>query len=704
MEALHLHISPVYSAYHPSARLGKKGVYFADPAQLDKGEDGIRLLQHQVETLKAYNNPDVDVIINTAMTGDGKSVAAYLPAFQDGQQVIAMYPTNELVRDQLAALKHHQDNLHLHLPSYDTMYSEQITKLMREHDETVRLEEVRKLLNRNGMLLTNPDLIHLILSHQYGWDFMRKELAVIAGANFDYFLFDEFHVFGVPQVVSVINMLGYLTANYGHKQKERKKYLFLSATPSQLLQSLLEKSGLRYKVIEGHYSTSEQDGKYRCILQECDITLAEISQEVPTEVWIEGHLEELLQFFKQYPESKAAILVYSPATARRLVARLKEYFEPHGIEIGENTGLIPIAERPEELKKQILVGTSTVDVGIDFHINYLIFEAFNAGSFLQRFGRLGRHDEFSAYRAYGLVPRFVQERLSMAFAGIHEIERAQFNTAVREAFPPEQEFSQYTRRWGVLQAAHVITELKNQSKKDANQAFTMALTEQYERTYGQPEKPVISKALRNYWRLSKESPEILADLLQFRGQSPLECGVWDTTATSEDRPGGHLLTYDLFFLLSNTEFEVIEEEEFMREVRGRKIEERDFLKKLLYFKVYKYVPERLHLVLGLNLNLNERPDLIQHVMVTPGIFAREPEVTWRGEVNARLKRLKLTCILSDMPRQELKRRYHLGGVFPVYRLQDNIGSEYSVAFGQEALLLDSLLIWHKSGSDKAIML
>jgi CRISPR-associated endonuclease/helicase Cas3 len=685
MDALHLHISPVYSAYHPSGQLGK-------------GKDAIPLLQHQVETLDAFNNSEIDVIINAAMTGDGKSIAAYLPAFQHDQQVIAMYPTNELVRDQLSALKRYHNDLHLHLPPYDTMYSEQITKLMREHDTTVRLEEVRKLLNYNGMLLTNPDLIHLILSHQYGWDFMRKELAVIAGANFDYFLFDEFHVFGVLQVVSVINMLGYLHTNYGHKSNERKKYVFLSATPSQLLQDLLDKSGLRSKVIEGHYSTSEQDGKYRRILQECDITLAEISQEMPTEMWIEGHLEELLHFFKQYPESKAAILVYSPATARRLVARLKEYFEPHGIEIGENTGLIPIAERPEELKKHILVGTSTVDVGIDFHINYLIFEAFNAGSFLQRFGRLGRHDEFRTYRAYGLIPRFVLERLGMAFAGVQEIERGQFNTAVREAFPPEQDFPLYTKRWGVLQAAHVIAELENQRKKDANQAFTIALREQYERTYGKPGKPIMPRALGTYNGLK---PEVSADLLHFRGQSPLECSVWDTTI---NHPNGHLLTYDLFFLLSNTEFEVIEEEEFMQEVRKRKIEERDFLNKLLYLKVHQYVPERLHLILGINLNLNERSDLIQHVMVISGIFASEPQVTWKDQVNARLERLKLTCIISELKRPDLKQRYKLGGTFPVYRLQDNAESEYSIVFGQEALLLESLLVWHKPKSDKAIML
>jgi len=34
------------------------------------------------------------------MTGDGKSLAAYLPALVSGHPVLAMYPTNELARDQ----------------------------------------------------------------------------------------------------------------------------------------------------------------------------------------------------------------------------------------------------------------------------------------------------------------------------------------------------------------------------------------------------------------------------------------------------------------------------------------------------------------------------------------------------------------------------------------------------------------------------
>jgi hypothetical protein len=42
-------------------------------------------------------------IFNTAMTGDGKSLAGQLPSLVNGwrRKLFAMYPTNELIRDQL---------------------------------------------------------------------------------------------------------------------------------------------------------------------------------------------------------------------------------------------------------------------------------------------------------------------------------------------------------------------------------------------------------------------------------------------------------------------------------------------------------------------------------------------------------------------------------------------------------------------------
>ena len=677
---IHLSISPVYSAEHPDPyyRIGS-----------------IQLLKHQVATWEAFQDPNVDVIFNTAMTGDGKSLAAYLHAFQERKTVIGMYPTNELVQDQHNALPKYEERLQIRLPRYNTMYSDRITQLMREHDNTIRLEEVRKLLQRNGILLTNPDLIHLMLSHQYGWDHQRKELPITIGAYFDYFLFDEFHVFGVPQVISVMNMLGYLTVNYRDRPNDRKKFVFLSATPSQLMNDLLDRGGLRYKKIEGNYRSTEQPG-YRCILQKCELELHDIQPDLPTETWIEERLKEIQAFFEEHKGSKAAILVYSVATARRIYARLKEYFEPRGITVGENTGLTHRDERRAAFEKHILVGTSTVDIGVDFRINYLIFEAYNAGSFLQRFGRLGRHEGFPIYRAYGLVPRFVRERLTEKLGAMEEVERERFNEAIREAFPVEAEFKSYTQRWGVVQAAQVLAELQSQSKKDANDAFIQALSAQYEQFYAVAGQSVMPKGVKKYRAIQGRQPEIIEELTSFRGLSPLSCDVWDTD--------DHLQTYDLFFLLVNTEFEVLTGAEFMREVARRGLEERDFKDQLLYLKIHKYVPERQHLILGLPYDLGDYASSLHHAQVLDNFFVREPFFTGRDQVNRSLKAKSLACLLSDMGRKELKQRLNLGSMFPIQRLQDQTGAEYAVTFGQEALLLDSLLFWRKTRGDQAMYL
>ncbi len=683
MPSIALHIQPVYSALHPDKTIG-----------------GMQLLRHQVETLDAFNDAEVDVIFNTAMTGDGKSLAAYLPALHAGQSVVAMYPSNELVRDQYTALPLYGQRLHLRLPKSDTMYSNKITQLTRLHEAT-RIEEIRKLIENNPILLTNPDIIHLIMGYHYGWGHLKQELAVTTAMSFDYFLFDEFHVFGVPQVLAVTNMLGYLATSYANKPNERKKFVFLSATPTPLLTQLLERSGLRHRQITGSYAATAQPG-YHCILQGCDLHLHlhDVSQETPTEQWVETHLPEMLAFFQQHPTSKAAILVYSVATARRLVTRLREYFIPHGITVGENTGLTNAEEKAQSFKQHILVGTSTVDVGIDFHINYLIFEAFDSGTFLQRFGRLGRHAEFPAYTAHALLPRFVHERLQEQIGSIHTMEREGFNTLVREVFPTEQQFKQYAQRWGAMQAAMVLMELQHAGGKgqDEHSAFSQALQEHYERLYGTSGKePVMGKALKRCWAYSKKAPEILRELASFRGQSPLSCGVWDTD--------NHLKTYDLFFLLANTDFHVMDKAVFMQEVRQRGLEERDFEQQLVYLRIEKYIPERQQLVLGLAQDLgNTQQHKLHQLQICPGFFVDEPRHRDLGEINKALKKLRLPCIFSNMKRAELKGRLNLSMLFPINRLRDSTGYEYSLAFGQEALLLESILHFRTTKGDKAMML
>lgn len=678
MNTLHLCILPVYSALHATETIGS-----------------VQLLQHQVETLKAFRDDTVDVIFNTSMTGDGKSLAAYLPTFLDKKHVVAMYPTNELIRDQHSALAGYQQRLDIRLPKYDSMYGAKISELMRVHDVAERMEMVRNLIHWNPILLTNPDLVHLMMSLQYGWGHRRKELAYELSAAYDYLLFDEFHIFAVPQVIAVINMLGYLLTAYEDKQQERRKFVFLSATPSALFDTLLERGGIRYRRIHGSYTSSEQAG-YRRILQPCDLHLHEIGQEQRTEQWVEERIEEIRNFFRTHEGSKGAILVNSVATARRLVKLLKERLEgPYGITIGENTGLTNPEERRVSFEKMLLVGTSTVDIGVDFRINFLVFEAFSAGSFIQRFGRMGRHAGYPTYEAHALVPRFVLERFEQHLSNDSTVEREAFNALVQDVFPQEAEFRRYAQRWGVIQAAQVIAELKQQ--QDENTAFVDALMHRYERFYGEGDiaLPVIKKkGIKRYWGLKKDKPQVIAELASFRGQSPLSCGVWDTD--------GHVQTYDLFFLLANTTFTVISKEDFMQQVRLLKGDEKEFEKQLLYLKIEDYIPERQSLLLYLDDTI--APESLHTIQTTPGITVREPKATWMNEVNRRLKAQKLVCILSDKQPAELKQSLHLGALFQVLRLEDSFGSSYSILFGQEALLAETELHFRKTKSDRPMML
>src|SRR5690242_16291832 len=71
----------------------------------------MRLSQHQIDTYQALKGSEFDVVINTAMTGDGKSLAAYLPTLVDSRRhAFGMYPTIELSRDQQRQFEHYALN------------------------------------------------------------------------------------------------------------------------------------------------------------------------------------------------------------------------------------------------------------------------------------------------------------------------------------------------------------------------------------------------------------------------------------------------------------------------------------------------------------------------------------------------------------------------------------------------------------------
>ena len=528
---------------------------------------GLSLREHQVKTYNAIRDPDIDVVFNTAMTGDGKSLAAYLPVLLDNRRVLAMYPTNELIRDQREQIKTYC-RLFDHDITPEHMFSEYLYDLRAELKLGSQASAIEFLAGGHEILLTNPDIFNLIANFKYMGEYQNPDrlLQTILDC-YDVFLFDEFHIYDVSQVVSVLTAMLYITEQT-RATRERKKFVFLSATPNPLLLECLDKSGLRYEIVEGNYRfENNEEQNWNQICQPFRIHFHSVGRQ--TEAWIQSRYEEIANWFSENPGSRGAIIVNSVASAKRIVTFLKERHDADEFpSVGEITGLTGKPEREDARQKELLVGTSTVDVGVDFKINYLIFEALDAGSWVQRLGRLGRHSgyeqdngekiDFTNFVAHSLLPKYVTERVENADCLTSETDKnalinlMQNEDKEKRIFSPANDFRHYQRSWGWLHPAHIINTLGHPQLRDNYASLREQLTETYSNIF----KVDIGERVKWYYKIMQERPEIIENaVIQFRGETPFTCGILD-----ED--DGEIKTYNLLWILRNADTEWIDKRDF----------------------------------------------------------------------------------------------------------------------------------------------
>ena len=396
----------------------------ANVVSIESCPERLELRQHQIDTYRAIQDPDVQVIFNTAMTGDGKSLAAYLHALTEGKAILAMYPTNELIKDQERQVQDYCQWFGKHI-ACDKMYSESLTELRTElTDLRGQKAAIEHLALKNPILLTNPDIFNLIANFQYlNPEYENPDQLVQHVIDYyDLFVFDEFHIYDVSQVISVLTTMLYFIEQ-GRGKFGQKKFVFLSATPNPLLLNCLEKANLQYEVIEGCYHHDALDSvNWSRICAPFDLHFHATGRR--PEEWVKDNYQQIAEWFDENPNSRGAIIVNSVAAAKQICSFLTDRKEAGDfpLSVGENTGLSSQEERRFALyESDLLIGTSTVDVGVDFKINFLVFEAIDAGSWIQRLGRLGRHSEyekpdgtvrkFNHFVAHSLLPKYVYERV-----------------------------------------------------------------------------------------------------------------------------------------------------------------------------------------------------------------------------------------------------------------------------------------------------
>ncbi len=135
----------------------------------------------------------------------------------------------------------------------------------------------------------------------------------------------------------------------------------------------------------------------------------------------------------------------------------------------------------------LVVGTSAVDVGVDFKIHLLIFESSDSATVTQRLGRLGRHPGFKVYTAFILIPGhtpWVMARLREKLSPNQEVTRETLASAIASAFDPPKEFEKYRQRWGALQAQGMFSRMTQENRK-VSELVRDRMTEDLQRVYSQ---------------------------------------------------------------------------------------------------------------------------------------------------------------------------------------------------------------------------
>lgn len=710
-----------------------KPIYSCPASKVPKDMElptGWGLSWHQLETFKAIQDPNIDVVFNTAMTGDGKTLAAFLCILYGYIAAVALYPTNELARDQEGQIGGYTQTLQLSQEPRLSRLSGELLEIYAETEGLRKSAAIQTRASQSEILLTNPDIFHYLhrgayLTKNSSPDSLWNRL----DKHFDLFIFDEFHVFSTPQIASVINTLLLIRCT-----NRRKKFLFLSATPNEDLLNRLKLAGFRCceinPVAENKYRfpDSEEEchklesGGWRQVSRPIQLEFISLEPTIKaSETWLRDNCQLILSHFEEHPGSKGAIVLNSIAAVKRLMPFFRELLTPYGLVVAENTGLTGKEQKERSLFADLVLGTSTIDVGVDFKINLLIFESADAGSFIQRLGRLGRHNgyekdgktvTFEKFIAYALSPNYLVERLfqgdSPPLASGESCDRVFFHETIRENYRQINNFQAYYKRWGIVQSLQLWQKLHHPSIKqqyaDAAKAFEKACEEVFDTSLRK--KYGYVKGWQQEWQelsgQDKGNP-IEEDAASFRGSSPLQCGLYDLTESNES---DRFKTYDLPGVLSHLDIEPIAEAAFMRLLEqttqrtGKPIAKGRFKHSLGFMKLHGYREEKL------NWNFTYPGDLqaiadAWKVQVLVGIQVWQPGNTWIREINQRLKKQALVCYVIPRPVAEVRSRLRLPMHFQIYPIKDQYSthdgtSPYAIGFSQSALLLDTLAYWFKS--------
>lgn len=278
--------------------------------------------------------------------------------------------------------------------------------------------------NRPILLVTNPDIFYYATFFAYN-KLDRDNIANGFYTRFATVIFDEFHLYDAKQLVGLLFYLAYYHV-FGFFKNQRKVVL-LTATPEPACEAALQslaKQGVKITRIDGEYKSDLSTDNLNTVITTIGSNPKpsessnnknhehQNSQLLPSQTAVNLELRpkpdrrddllqaivnEIVERIQEKPKENGAVILDSKDNINRLADLLKQ----KGLEgkFGRITGSTPQLDRKSAAQKQIILATSTVDVGFNFernvqtkrqNLDWLIFSARDRAAFWQRLGRVGR--------------------------------------------------------------------------------------------------------------------------------------------------------------------------------------------------------------------------------------------------------------------------------------------------------------------------
>ena len=380
---------------------------------------------HQAAMIDAWDKHDSFLVVTK--TGSGKTAATVLPvalnrANRDDNCVLFVYPTNELIRDQERSIREWlgerlklkvrvitpdnanelADDAEIEMVRIDAQILESFCKIWQLRTRKGKPDKGRaleRLLNapKAKIVLINPDILYLIYGMRYG----KAQNSIAAFQAFQTIVFDEFHLYQGVELAHVLYLI--------HAARELgafKRVVLLSATPHPDVRAWIDKLLDPYEITMETTTAHTVCGERR-VAHDIELTTLRTTRDHVVDVAY-AKVMELLPQIRRLRATRPTDATYVPCViilnSVVKAIELEQKLLDAGIskdQIVPIRGMSAREVRTLHSAMWIVIGTSAIEVGIDFQCDYLLFEAGDAAAFMQRFGRLGRHAPGQAFLIAG---------------------------------------------------------------------------------------------------------------------------------------------------------------------------------------------------------------------------------------------------------------------------------------------------------------